>query len=328
MRRLIGSSLILIMIQGLVSCATFQTEQSYPGERLSKEKVAALLLCDAFGAVRLHELDGRPRPYWHSSLRAVEILPGRHTAKASYELYATKYSGGENSGEPVEISFDVKPGLEYYIKFIYMKGDWVPYLEERWTREITECTKRLVQTKPSQVEAPPQPPIVSAVESSIPSRTKQQAAVVPISLPPVAWEVENIAVANLTAYTLSAGEAKTLTEKLHSALVDTKYFRVLSRSDMKDVLEAQKFSRSDYCDDTQCLVEMGKLLPVTKIVGGSVGKVGTTFSLSLRLVNVNTGETEAAATRQLKEEPDQLLQLVEDAGRELALKYGETKKNK
>lgn len=134
-----------------------------------------------------------------------------------------------------------------------------------------------------------------------------------------------MAIADLTAYTLSAGEAKTLTEKLHSALVDTKYFRILSRSDMKNVLEAQKFSRSNMCDDSQCLVEMGKLLSVSKIVGGSVGKVGNTFSLTLRLVNVETGETQITVARELKAEPDQLLQLIEEAGRELALKYSETR---
>jgi hypothetical protein len=70
------------------------------------------------------------------------------------------------------------------------------------------------------------------------------------------------------------------------------------------------------------------VVSVSKIVGGSVGKVGNTFSLTLRLVNVETGETEAATTRQLKGEPDNLLPLVEEAGRELALKYGETMKNK
>lgn len=145
------------------------------------------------------------------------------------------------------------------------------------------------------------------------------------SLPPVTWSPENIAVADLTAYTLSQGEAKTLTEKLHSVFVQTEYFNVLSRSDMKTVLETQHFQRSDACDDSACLVEMGKILAVQKIVGGSVGKVGTTFSLSLRLVNVETGKTEITSDRQLKAEPDELLGLVREAAEEMAIRYAKTK---
>ena len=150
--------------------------------------------------------------------------------------------------------------------------------------------------------------------------------ILPSNLPIRTWQPENIAIVDLTAYTLSQGEAKTLTDKLQTTMVQTQYFKVLSRSDMKQVLDAQKFQRSDACDDTACLVEMGKILAVQKIVGGSIGKVGNTFSLALRLVNVETSQTEITADRKLKAEPDELLDLIEDAGRELALKYAETKK--
>jgi len=146
------------------------------------------------------------------------------------------------------------------------------------------------------------------------------------TLPKVNWPVENIAVVDLMAYALSQAEAKTLTEELQTALVETKYFNVLSRSDMKAVLDAQQFSRTDACDDSACLVEIGKILAVQMIVGGSIGKVGSTYSLAVRLVNVETGKTEITADRKLKAEPDELLDLVQEAAREVALKYAETKK--
>ncbi len=147
-----------------------------------------------------------------------------------------------------------------------------------------------------------------------------------VQIPTRAWaSQENIAVADLTAYTLSPGEVKTLSEKVHTTLVQTKYFNVLSRSEMRAVLETQQFQRTDACDDSACLVEMGKLLAVQKIVGGSIGKVGSTFSLSLRFVDVETGKTEFTVDKQLKAEPDQLLDLVEQAGRELCLQYAEAK---
>jgi len=139
------------------------------------------------------------------------------------------------------------------------------------------------------------------------------------------WVPVNIAVADITAYTLSQGEAKTLTEKVNSTLVQTDYFTVLSRSDMKAVLDAQKFQRSDACDDTSCLVEMGKILSVQKIVGGTLGKVGTTFSISLRFVDVESGKTEFTVDDEWKGEPDALLKLVQDTAKRLAAEYARRK---
>jgi len=146
-----------------------------------------------------------------------------------------------------------------------------------------------------------------------------------IKLPPRTWQPGNIAVADLTAYTLSQGEAKTLTEKVHSTLVQTDYFTVLSRSDMKTVLEAQQFQRTGACDDTSCLVEMGKILSVQKIVGGTLGKVGATFSISLRLVDVETGKTEFTVDDEWKGEADAFLEFVQDTTKRLAAEYAQRK---
>jgi hypothetical protein len=153
----------------------------------------------------------------------------------------------------------------------------------------------------------------------------QSQAKAPIQLPVRTWQPESVAVADLTGYALSQAEVKTLTEKVHSVLVETDYFSVLSRSEMRSVLETQRFQRSDACDDTQCLVEMGKILAVRRIVGGSLGKVGNIFSLALRLADVETGKTELTIHKQLKAEPDELLNLVSEAGRELAVRYAGTK---
>ena len=145
-------------------------------------------------------------------------------------------------------------------------------------------------------------------------------------LPPGSWTIENAAIADLTAHALSDVAAITLTEQLQSTLVDTKYFNIISRSDMKAVLDAQQFSRSDACDDSACLVEMGRILAVQKIIGGSIGLVGSTYTISIRLVDVETGKTEVATTQKLKAAPDELLDLIQVAGIELAAKYAETKK--
>jgi hypothetical protein len=147
----------------------------------------------------------------------------------------------------------------------------------------------------------------------------------PVTLPKRTWPAVNIAVADITAYALSQGEAKTLTERVHSTLVSTDYFTVLSRSDMKAVLEAQRFQRTDACDDTACLVEMGKILSVQKIVGGTLGRVGSTYSVSLRFVDVETGKTEFSADDEWRGEADALLSLVQDTAKALAGEYARRK---
>jgi curli biogenesis system outer membrane secretion channel CsgG len=131
----------------------------------------------------------------------------------------------------------------------------------------------------------------------------------------------NVAVSDLTSSSLAAHEALTLSENLRNVLVESGYFAVISRGDMDSVLKEHSFQRSSACDDTGCLVEMGKLLAAQKMVGGMIGKVGETYSVTLRLVDVQTGRIEAVSTINLKRSPDELLDIIRNAGRALALKY-------
>lgn len=146
------------------------------------------------------------------------------------------------------------------------------------------------------------------------------------NLPPPAWNLENIAIADLSTYSVTENEARSLTDALHHTIVETAYFNVLSRAEMQSVLQAQAFQRTEACDDSTCLVEMGKILAVQKMVGGSIGRVGSTFSVTVRMVDVETGKTILSAERDLRSEPDQLLPAVRQVGRDLASKYGDTRR--
>jgi curli biogenesis system outer membrane secretion channel CsgG len=66
--------------------------------------------------------------------------------------------------------------------------------------------------------------------------------------------------------------------------------RVMERSQMNTILKEQGFQRSGACDASECAVEIGKLLAVDRMVLGSVGKLGETWSMTLRMVDVRTGE--------------------------------------
>jgi hypothetical protein len=59
---------------------------------------------------------------------------------------------------------------------------------------------------------------------------------------------------------------------------------------MTAILQEQGFNRSDNCNSSECVVEIGQLLGVEQMVIGTIGMVGSMYTVSLRLVNVATGE--------------------------------------
>lgn len=101
-------------------------------------------------------------------------------------------------------------------------------------------------------------------------------------------EKESIAVLQLNG-TISEEDLLTLTDKLINEIIETAEFDVFERSRMNEILMEQKFQQSD-CSSSECAVEVGQLLGVRKIVFGNIGKIGNVFSISIRLINVETGK--------------------------------------
>ena len=105
--------------------------------------------------------------------------------------------------------------------------------------------------------------------------------------------VVNIAVLDLEPRGgLSAEEILSLSDRLRGEFVETGKFTVLERSQMDQILKEQGFQQTGVCSDASCMVEMGQLLAVQKMVGGSVGKVGKVFSVNLKIIDVKTGRIE------------------------------------
>jgi len=101
----------------------------------------------------------------------------------------------------------------------------------------------------------------------------------------------NIAVVDFNGNNISDGEVKALTDRLRAELFKTKHFKVIEREMMQEVMKEQGFQQSG-CTTDECMVEIGRLIGVEKIIGGSISKVGNVYSVSSRIVNVETGEIE------------------------------------
>lgn len=101
---------------------------------------------------------------------------------------------------------------------------------------------------------------------------------------------KNIAVFNLDARGVSDIEAKAITDRLRIELQKSGEYRLLERDMMNMILEEQSFQLSGACSEASCLVEVGQLLAVNKIAGGSVTKIGSLFTIEVRIIDVETGE--------------------------------------
>jgi len=99
----------------------------------------------------------------------------------------------------------------------------------------------------------------------------------------------------LKNYGISKNEANALTDRLRTELFDTGHFKVVEREMMEDILVEQGFQQTG-CTTDECLVEIGQLIGVEQMIGGSISKVGPVHSVSVRIISVETGEILATGT--------------------------------
>ena len=107
----------------------------------------------------------------------------------------------------------------------------------------------------------------------------------------VTFPQTTIAVLDFDVNNVSQSDVRALCDRLREELFKTKKYRVTERGMMEEIMKEQKFQLSG-CVSTECIVEVGQLTGVQKMVGGSVSKVGNVYSVTARIINVETGEIE------------------------------------
>jgi len=115
-----------------------------------------------------------------------------------------------------------------------------------------------------------------------------------------------IAVLDFDGKGVTNDEASALSDRLRLELFSTKRFTVIERAMMEQILVEQGFQQSG-CTTNECIVEVGRLIGVEQIAGGSISKVGRTYSVSARIVSVETGKILKTATYDYRGEIDDLL---------------------
>lgn len=142
-------------------------------------------------------------------------------------------------------------------------------------------------------------------------------------LPLMAQEQTPVVVLDFEGYGVSQPEVITLTNRLRNELFKLGTFRVVERGMMTSILAEQDFQLSG-CASDECLVEIGRLVGATQAVGGSIGKVGDVYSISARIVDVETGTLLVVADHDTRGELSDVLTIGMPAiARMLAAKQGE-----
>ena len=95
-----------------------------------------------------------------------------------------------------------------------------------------------------------------------------------------------VAVQPLQGKGVTSEEADLITDALAAELQKTDSVRVLERSQMDKILAEQGFQNSGSCNGSECVVQMGQVLGIDQMVVGTVGKLGGSYILNVRIARV------------------------------------------
>ena len=117
---------------------------------------------------------------------------------------------------------------------------------------------------------------------------------------------QTLAVMEFEGYGVDQFAVKTLTDRFRSQAVSDGTFRIMERGAMDEILSEQKFQLSG-CTSDECIIEIGKFLGVQFMLGATVGRVGDTYALSMRMISVESGEIIKTANFDMTGKIDRLL---------------------
>lgn len=99
-----------------------------------------------------------------------------------------------------------------------------------------------------------------------------------------------ITVLDFTTEDVSKSEMRSIINVLSSNLFKTDAFTVIDVSQREMILEEMEFSMSG-CTDESCMLEVGRMLAAEAIVVGNLGKVGSRYVLTIKMLETETGRT-------------------------------------
>lgn len=104
-----------------------------------------------------------------------------------------------------------------------------------------------------------------------------------------------LAVMDFQAKGVPADVAKNVSELIRTELINSNRYLIIERAQMNQILKEQGIQQTG-CTDINCAVQVGQLLSANKILIGSIMKIGKNIVISGRIVDVEKGIGEKAAS--------------------------------
>jgi hypothetical protein len=177
---------------------------------------------------------------------------------------------------------------------------------------LTEAAKEITQSREVQLLASTK----GKGEVETPGRP-QQPSMQPVAGAWAAKDLPKIAVWDLAARETKAAYAQELTSILVSEIARKKMFEVYSQENIRTLAGWTEERMKLGCTSTQCLTALGQM-DVTKLISGSVGKIGDTYSISLNLFDTQNARAENALSEFCRSENELISVLQQAVGKLLA----------
>lgn len=109
----------------------------------------------------------------------------------------------------------------------------------------------------------------------------------------------NIAVSDFAGKNVSAADASIVADFMRTELVKSGKYNVVDKSNMDKILAEASFQQSG-CTESDCAVQLGKILNVKKIIVGTLSKLEGIYYITTNFVDVQTGKIEGSETAKCK----------------------------
>jgi len=115
-----------------------------------------------------------------------------------------------------------------------------------------------------------------------------------------------IAILDFDGYGVSRMEALVLTNRLGTHMVQLGTHQVIERGQMEQILKEQDFQLSG-CTSNECAVEVGRVLGCELMLAGSFGKIGSIYTIDMRIVDVESGSILRTTSYDVRGDVERLL---------------------
>lgn len=120
----------------------------------------------------------------------------------------------------------------------------------------------------------------------------------------------SVAVLDIQGTGIEASFLPTLTEVLTVEIDNLGKYKVIAGRDVQAMIGFEKQKDVLGCTDASCLAEIGGALGVDRIVASHIGKVGSTYVVNIKLINIRKADTEGRVYETVQGEVDALLATI------------------